>query len=119
MSRWLHLLSKNVSGIETRTADAGLATWCRFVFIRGSLMRISDFIARVVTQRRGLVWCGVTALATVCIAILVTRMRLVSDVLIILPAMFSSIAGLKIYDLDLYQTRELTFALVCYPAVVD
>ncbi|PYL16678.1 MAG: hypothetical protein DMF46_02265, partial [Verrucomicrobia bacterium] len=115
MGGWLHLLSKNVSGIETRTADAGLATWCRFVFIRGSLMRISDFIARVVTQRRGLVWCGVAALATVCIAILVTRIRLDSDVLNILPAKFTSIAGLKIYDRDFEQTRELTFALLCDP----
>src|SRR5438874_2271891 len=119
MSRWLHLLSKNVSGIETRTADAGLATWCRFVFIRGSLMRISDFIARLVTQRRGLVWCGVAALATICIAILVTRIRLDSDVLNILPAKFTSIAGLKIYDRDFEQTRELTFALLCDPADVD
>src|SRR6266481_930147 len=119
MSGWLHLLPKKVPGRETRSADAGLATWCRFVFIRGSLMRISDFIARVVTQRRGVVWCGVTALATVCIAILVTRMRLDSDVLNILPAKFSSIAGLKIYDRDFEQTRELTFALLCDPADVD
>src|SRR5437588_11682359 len=98
MGGWLHLLSKKVSGIETRTADAGLATWCRFVFIRGSLMRISDFIARVVTQRPGLVWRGVAALATVSIAILVMRIRLDSDALNILPATLSSIAGLKIYD---------------------
>src|SRR5438309_5891890 len=82
-------------------------------------MRISDFIARVVTQRRGLVWCGVAALATVCIAILATRIRLDSDVLNILPAKFSSIAGLKIYDRDFEQTRELTFALLCDPADVD
>jgi len=119
MRGWLHLLSERVSGIETRTADAGLATWCRFVFIHGSLMRISDFIARLVTQRRALVWCGVAALATVCIAILVTRIRLDSDVLDILPAKFSSIAGLKIYDRDFEQTRELTFALLCNPADVD
>src|ERR1700730_15337368 len=119
MSGWPHLLSKRVSGIETRTADAGLATWCRFVFIRGLLMRISDFIARVVTRQRGLVWCGVVALATVCIAILVTRIRLYSDVLNILPAKFSSIAGLKIYDRDFEQTRELTFALLCDRADVD
>src|SRR5438132_11390251 len=82
-------------------------------------MRISDFIARVVTQRPGLVWCGVTALATVCIAILVTRIRLDSDVLSILPAKFTSIAGLKIYNRDFEQTRELTFALLCTPADVD
>src|ERR1700731_3392437 len=82
-------------------------------------MRISDFIARVITQRRGLVGCGVAALATVCIAILVTRMRLDSDVLNMLPAKFSSIGGLKIYDRDFEQTRELTFALLCDPADID
>src|SRR6202795_1809727 len=119
MSGRLPLLSKKGSGIETRSADAGLATWCRFVFIRGSLMRISDFIARIITQRRGLVWCGVAALATVCIAILVTRIRLESGVLNILPAKVSSIAGLKIYDRDFDQTRELTFTLLCDRADVD
>src|SRR5438309_10449318 len=115
MGGWLHLLSKRVSGIETRTADAGLATWCRFVFVRDSFMRISDFIARVVTQRRGLVWCGVAALASVWIAILVARIRLDSDVLNILPAKLSSIAGRKIYDRDFEQTREPTFGLLCDP----
>src|SRR2546428_3854265 len=78
-------------------------------------MRISDFIARVMTQRRGLVWCGVAALGAVCLAILVTQIQLDSDVLNMLPAKFSSIQGLKIYDRDFEQTRELTFALLCQP----
>src|SRR2546429_4388973 len=78
-------------------------------------MRISDFIARVVTQRRGLVWCGVAALATVCIAILVTRIRLDSDVLNIFPSKFSPIARLKIYDRDFEQTPEPPFAPLCDP----
>src|SRR3984893_10849569 len=82
-------------------------------------MRISDFIARIITQRRGLVWCGVAALATVCIAILVTRIQLDSDVVSILPVKFSFIGGLKIYDRDFEQTRELTFALLCDPADID
>src|SRR5437016_13535874 len=82
-------------------------------------MRISDFIARTITQRRVLIWCSVVVLAAACLAILVMRMRLDSDVLNILPAKFSSIAGLKIYDRDFEQTRELTFALLCDPADVD
>src|SRR6266542_3920548 len=33
-------------------------------------MRISDFIARTITQRRVLIWCSVVALAAACLALL-------------------------------------------------
>jgi len=82
-------------------------------------MRISDFIARIITQRRALVWCGATALAVACITILVTSLRLDSDVLNILPSSFRSVQGLKIYDREFEQTRELTFALLCDPNDVE
>src|SRR5438093_13676223 len=82
-------------------------------------MRISDFIARTITQRRGLVWCGVIALAVACIAILITSLQLDSEIFNILPGSFSSVQGLKIYDRDFEQTRELTFALLCDPQDVD
>lgn len=82
-------------------------------------MRISDFIARTITRRRSLVWCAVALLATVCIAFLLTTLRLDSDVLNVLPAGFRSVQGLKIYDREFEQTRELTFALVCDPKDVD
>jgi uncharacterized protein len=82
-------------------------------------MRISDHIARIMTQRRAIVWVGVATLAVVCIAVLITRMQLDSDVINMLPAKFSSIQGLKIYDRDFEQTRELTFALLCQPNDVD
>src|SRR5437773_6354688 len=82
-------------------------------------MRISDFIARTITQRRGLVWCGVAALIIVCIAVLLTSLRLDSEIFNVLPGRFSSVQGLKIYDHDFEQTRELTFALVCDPQDVD
>jgi predicted RND superfamily exporter protein len=82
-------------------------------------MRISDFIARTITQRRTLVWCGVALLAVVCITILVTSLRLDSDVLNVLPGSFRSVRGLKIYDREFEQTRELTFALVCDPKDAD
>src|SRR5438309_5831951 len=82
-------------------------------------MRISDVIARTVTQRRTLVWCSVAVLGRGRIAILVTQLRLDSDVLNILPASFRSVAGLKIYDREFEQTRQLTFALVCAPADVE
>src|SRR6186713_2620547 len=82
-------------------------------------MRISDFIARTVTQRRALVWCGVAALTVICIAILATSLRLDSEIFNVLPGKFSSVQGLKIYDHDFEQTRELTFALQCEPTDVD
>src|SRR5205823_3027676 len=82
-------------------------------------MRISDFIAQIITQRRALVWSSVAAIGIACIAILVTQLQLDSDVLNILPASFRSVAGLKIYDREFEQTRQLTFALVCAPNDVE
>jgi predicted RND superfamily exporter protein len=82
-------------------------------------MRISDFIAQSITHRRALVWSGVTVLTAVCIAILVTSLRLDSEVFNVLPGRFPSVQGLKIYDHDFEQTRQLTFALVCQPNDVD
>ena len=82
-------------------------------------MPISDLIARVVTRWRALVWLSVGTVGIGCIAILVTQLRLDSDVLNILPASFRSVQGLKIYDREFEQTRELTFALVCRADDVD
>src|SRR2546423_15594898 len=80
---------------------------------------MSDLIARVMAQRRVLVWFGVAALAAACLAILIMRIELDSDVINMLPKDFESVRGLKIYDRDFEQTRELTFALRCQPADVD
>jgi uncharacterized protein len=82
-------------------------------------MRTSDFIARTITQRRPLVWLGVAGLSVVCLAILITSLRLDSEIFNVLPGKFSSVQGLKIYDHDFEQTRELTFALVCDPRDID
>jgi predicted RND superfamily exporter protein len=89
------------------------------MFIRGSPMRVSDSIARALTKRRGLVWCGVAALAVGCLAILITRMELDSDAMNMLPGRFQSVQGIKIYDREFEQTRELTFALLCQPNDVE
>src|SRR5438094_6047820 len=83
------------------------------------VMRMSDLIARVMAQRRLLVWFGVAALAAACLAILVVRIELDSDVINMLPKGFESVQGLKIYDRDFEQTRELTFALRCDLKDVD
>ena len=82
-------------------------------------MRTSDFIARTITQRRALVWCGMAVLTVACITILVTSLELDSEIFNVLPGKFSSVQGLKIYDRDFEQTRELTFALQCDANDVD
>src|SRR5215475_7523136 len=82
-------------------------------------MRTSDFIARTITQQRALVWCGVVLLTAACIAVLVSSLHLDSEIFNVLPGKFSSVQGLKIYDRDFEQTRELTFALQCGPNDVD
>src|SRR5947209_13975489 len=82
-------------------------------------MPTSDLIARLMAQRRALIWFGVAALAIVCIGILITRLEVDSDIINMLPKGFRSIAGLKIYDRDFEQTRELTFALRCQPQDAD
>ncbi len=74
-------------------------------------MRISDFIARTITQRRALVWSGVLVVTGVCIATLISSLQLDAEIFNVLPGRFSSVQGLKIYDRDFEQTRELTFAL--------
>jgi uncharacterized protein len=82
-------------------------------------MRPSELIARYVSRHRVLVWCGVVALIAGCFAILATRIRLDSDVINMLPRGFRSVEGMRIYDRDFEQTRQLTFALVCQPQDTD
>ncbi len=82
-------------------------------------MSYSKFIARLVTQHRALVWCGVALVAALSLFILITRLTLDTEVLNLLPAKFESVQGLKVYNNDFAQTRELTFALACQPNDVD
>ncbi|MFN2477154.1 MAG: MMPL family transporter, partial [Chthoniobacterales bacterium] len=76
-------------------------------------------ISRLVTQRRGLVWLGVALIAAASIFVLVKRMQLDTEVLNLLPRGFESVDGLKVYNRDFAQVRELTFALVAKPEDVD
>jgi predicted RND superfamily exporter protein len=82
-------------------------------------MSYSKVVARLVTRLRALVWLGVALVAGSCLWVLLARLRLDTEVLNLLPAKFSSVQGLKVYNADFAQTRELTFALVCQPNDVD
>ncbi len=61
----------------------------------------------------------VAVLAGLSIVVLVTRMKLDTEVLNLLPRGFESVEGLKVYNRDFSQVRELTFALVSKPEDAD
>jgi uncharacterized protein len=82
-------------------------------------MALHSTIARLVTQRRGLVWLAVAVISAASIGVLVTKMKLDTEVLNLLPGGFESVEGLKVYNRDFAQVRDLTFALVCEPNDVD
>src|ERR1700716_2113049 len=82
-------------------------------------MAIHSTIAHLVTRRRGLVWLAVALISAASIALLIARMKLDTEVLNLLPSGFESVEGLKVYNRDFVQVRELTFALVCQPTDVD
>ncbi len=56
-------------------------------------MRPSDFIAHCVSRRRGLVLASRDRIVAVCVTILVTRIRLDSEVLNMFPGDFSRWKG--------------------------
>ena len=82
-------------------------------------MSYSHFIARLVTRHRGFVWLAVVLVASLSLYVLISRLTLDTEVLNLLPAKFESVQGLKVYNNDFAQTRELTFALSCQPNDVD
>src|SRR6266404_3828991 len=82
-------------------------------------MALHSTIAELVTRRRGLVWLAVALISAASIGVLITRMKLDTEVLNLLPGGFESVEGLKVYNRDFAQVRDLTFALVCQPNDVD
>lgn len=82
-------------------------------------MPLHSTISHLVTRRRGLMWLIVALMSAVSIFVLITRMKLDTEVLNLLPRGFDSVEGLKVYNRDFAQVRELTFALVAQPQDVD
>src|SRR5438132_9229565 len=82
-------------------------------------MRFSEKVAFLVTERRGLMWSAVVLIAISSVGILLAFLRLDTEVLDLLPRGFDSVEGLKIYNSEFAQTRELTFALLCQPEDID
>ncbi|MEP6821548.1 MAG: hypothetical protein ABI946_04280, partial [Chthoniobacterales bacterium] len=82
-------------------------------------MPLHSAISHLVTKRRGLVWLMVVILAGLSLGVLVTRMKLDTEVLNLLPRGFESVEGLKVYNRDFAQVRELTFVLVSKPEDAD
>src|SRR5205814_1975487 len=82
-------------------------------------MRFSEKVAFLVSERRGLMWSVVVLIALISVGILMAFLRLDTEVLDLLPRGFDSVEGLKMYNSEFAQTRELTFALLCQPEDVD
>jgi Predicted exporters of the RND superfamily len=82
-------------------------------------MQFSQKVAHLVTERRALMWAIVAGIAAISLTILITRIRLDTEVLNLLPRGFPSVEGLKIYNNQFEQTRELTFALLCQSDDID
>src|SRR2546421_9850473 len=82
-------------------------------------MSFSENVAFLVTERRGLMWSVVALIVVASLTILIVFLRLDTEVLDLLPRGFDSVEGLKIYNSEFAQTRELTFALLCQPEDVD
>ncbi|MDQ2868708.1 MAG: MMPL family transporter [Verrucomicrobiota bacterium] len=82
-------------------------------------MQASEKIAHVLTQRRRLVWLVLALAAAASLFVLITRLRLDTEILNLLPRGFPAVEGLKVYNNEFAQTRELTFALLCDPQDVD
>ena len=68
-------------------------------------MAIHSTIAHLVTRRRGLVWLAVALISAASIGVLITRMKLDTEVLNLLPGGFESVEGLKVYNRDFVQVR--------------
>src|SRR5437763_2936680 len=64
-------------------------------------------------------WSAFVLIAISSVGILVAFLRLDTEVLNLLPRGFDSVEGLKIYNSEFAQTRELTFALLCQHEDVD
>src|SRR3954449_12018097 len=82
-------------------------------------MAFHTTIADLVTRRRSLVWWAIAVISAVSVTILILRMKLDTEVLNLLPSGFESVEGLKVYNRDFAQVRDLTFALVAQPNDAD
>ena len=74
-------------------------------------MSLESRVAHFSVRRPGCILAAVTLFIAVCVAVIVTRGRVDSDVLNLLPQRFDSVRALKVYDREFSQAREITFAL--------
>src|SRR5579862_6245136 len=74
-------------------------------------MSLDRKIAHFVTHRRGTVYGMLGLLVATCALLVIFYHPLDSEVLNLLPGSFDSVQGLKTYNKDFSQNRELTFAI--------
>ncbi|MEI8233814.1 MAG: MMPL family transporter [Verrucomicrobiota bacterium] len=75
------------------------------------LMSLESRFAHFSVRRPGIILAAVALFIAACVAVIVTRGRVDSDVLNLLPQRFDSVRALKVYDREFSQAREITFAL--------
>jgi len=74
-------------------------------------MSLESRFAHFSVRRPVIVLAAVALFVVACVAVIVTRGRVDSDVLCLLPQRFDSVRALKVYDREFSQAREITFAL--------
>lgn len=74
-------------------------------------MSLETRLANFAVRRWRLAVAAVFVFVAVCLGIIVTHIKVDSDILNLLPQRFDSVRALKVYDREFTQARELTFAL--------
>lgn len=74
-------------------------------------MSLESRFAHFSVRRPRVILSAVALFAAACVAVIVLRGKVDSDVLNLLPQRFDSVRALKVYDREFSQAREITFAL--------
>ena len=77
--------------------------------------KITEFLARTVAHRTKTLIFAAFAIAALAIFIVVTRKNLDSEVLDLLPSKFESVVGLKEFNGEFAQARQLVFGFLGEP----
>ena len=77
--------------------------------------KITEFLARTIAHQTGTLVFAAFAIAALAIFVVYTRKNLDSEVLDLLPSKFESVVGLKEYNSEFAQARQLVFGFLGEP----
>ena len=81
--------------------------------------RITEFLAHTIAHRTKLLVFTALAIALLAVFTVLARKNLDSEVLNLLPAKFESVVGLKQYNSEFAQARQLVFGFLGEPGHAD